>query len=469
MMMLVNLPDVIIKYLQSFLCNDDIHYLMNSNKLYFSSLKQETIYFSLNKKKSQEYIEDERFREIILSKVKDRSKQIGLKFDRNYEVPDIRDIIAHRIEFGRDYLPLLKHVSSQVYYFPPKAEEIPFIPMLEDLELGNCMNIRDFSSLSHVKRLYLSDATQLTDLTPLQNIPHLTLTNCPNIQNYSILSHKRQKALSINQSTITEVSFLRNIQEVLLSSCDQLVDVSPLYGIKNLVLMSCSSIQDISTLGNHRRLTILHCHSIDRGDECFRTVQNAVIAGSEVPDLNVFREVKSLTLTFFHSMESQLFLLKDIPDLTILSSLVNDRKEVYDISHSRNIRLTFYDDSINICISSFPSQLLHLELINCDQIVKIIHEGQTSIFHHLQSLRITSCSIEHVNGLGDIPTIILQTCLKLHDISGLGRNRCVELRCCPKIHNVSSLTAVPIVTISNCERIIDYRCLSSVPRLKVVQ
>ncbi len=44
----------------------------------------------------------------------------------------------------------------------------------------------------------------------------------------------------------------------------------------------------------------------------------------------------------------------------------------------------------------------------CAQIVKIINEGKTSIFHRLQSFHITNCSIEHVNGSGDIPTVILR-------------------------------------------------------------
>ncbi len=61
----------IIKHLQSFLSHDDNHYFLNSNKLHFTSLKQETIYFLLTKEKSREYVEDERFRETILSKVKD--------------------------------------------------------------------------------------------------------------------------------------------------------------------------------------------------------------------------------------------------------------------------------------------------------------------------------------------------------------------------------------------------------------
>ncbi len=468
-LLLVNLPDVILKHLQSFLSYDDIHYFLNSNQLYFSSLKQETIYFSLNKKKSEEYVEDERFREMILSKVKDGSQQIGLSFDKKYRVPDICDIIAHKINFVREYPYLLKYVSCQVYFLNSKVKDIPFLPMLQDLELVDCMNIKDFSNLSHLKKLELSDAPQLTDISPLQNIPHLTLTKCPNIQDFSILSSKRQMFLSIHQSPISNVSFLRNIQTVELCLCDQLVDVSPLYGIKNLLLMSCSNIRDISGLGKHHRLTIFHCRSIDRGYECFKTVRHATVSGWELPDLSVFQDVSSLQKTFYSSMESQLFFLKDIADLTFHSSFSNHRKEVYDISHLRNIKLTFYEDIIKISESSLPSQLLHLHLQRCDQIVKIIHEGKTSIFHHLQSLCITNCLIEHVNGLGDIPELTLQHCSKLHDISGLGRNRCVKLQSCPKIRDVSSLTSVPIVTVRNCDGIIDFSCLSSIPRLKIAR
>ncbi len=132
------------------------------------------------------------------------------------------------------------------------------------------------------------------------------------------------------------------------------------------------------------------------------------------------------------------------------------------------IKLQFYKDIIKINDINFPSQLRYLILEECEQIVKIINDGKTSIFQHLQFLSIFGSSIEHVNGLGDIATLHLSSCYKLHDISGLGRNRCVELRYCPKILDVSSLVTVPIVTLKNCGGIVDYSCLSSVPRLKIL-
>ncbi len=201
------------------------------------------------------------------------------------------------------------------------------------------------------------------------------------------------------------------------------------------------------------------------GYECFRSVQHAVFHGSEISDLSAFQEVKSLELCSKH----HLFLLKNIPELTLVSSASYGRKQVLDISHLTSIRITFDHDIIKIADSNLSSQLRYLKLINCDQFVKIVHGGKTSIFQHLQFLHITSSLIEHVNGLGDIPHLILQGCLKLRDIRSLGRNKCVELSYCPKIRDVRSLVTVPIVTIKNCIKIVDYSCLSSVPRLRIVR
>ncbi len=91
-------------------------------------------------------------------------------------------------------------------------------------------------------------------------------------------------------------------------------------------------------------------------------------------------KVKSLKIDVFDSMESQLFLLKDIADLNLLSSRIH--RIFHDICHLRHRRLTISHNFIRIGDNSFPSQLLHLKLIICPQFVKIVNEGKTSIFHH---------------------------------------------------------------------------------------
>mmetsp|Transcript_11643 Transcript_11643/g.12566 ORF Transcript_11643/g.12566 Transcript_11643/m.12566 type:complete len:83 (-) Transcript_11643:383-631(-) len=65
--------------------------------------------------------------------------------------------------------------------------------------------------------------------------------------NISGLSHLKRLHLSaIIQSTITDVSFLRNIQTVELRMCNEIIDVSPLHFVKNLVISYCFGIKDIS-------------------------------------------------------------------------------------------------------------------------------------------------------------------------------------------------------------------------------
>ncbi len=86
-------------------------------------MKQEIIYFSLNKEKSREYVKNERFREMILSKVKDAIKQIGLTFNTEYKISNIfSEIVVHKIDFGRGYHDLFQNVSSLSYLLPPRGQ-----------------------------------------------------------------------------------------------------------------------------------------------------------------------------------------------------------------------------------------------------------------------------------------------------------------------------------------------------------
>ncbi len=469
MVLIVDLPDVIIKQFQSFLSYDDIHYFMNTSKRYFSCLKQETIYFSLNQEKSLEYVENEQFREKLLKKVKDGRKQISLTFDRRFP-SEIRDLIAHKIHFGTSSLYFPQAVSSLSLVPSRELKEIPFLPSLQDLSINFCENIVNVVTLSHLNRLELGSASELTDITPLQNIPHLSFIACTNIRDFSVLNSSRQRSIRISISEVSDVAFCRNVHRLTLSECNNLIDISPLHGIYDLSLIACKNIEDISSLGNHHRLCLLHCRSIKKGFKCFEHIPNVKVNGCEIPDLSVFRYAKRLRVYLFPSMKDTLFELKDIPDLGVFTSSFHAHdKELFEIKNLKNTRLTFDNDRININYDSFPSQLRRLKLENCFQIVKIINEEKTSIFRYLQTLHIRDCSIEHVNGLGDIPTIILQSCSELYDISGLGRNRCVEILYCPRLCYICSLTTVPLVTLIGCEGIRDYSCLSSVPRLKIIK
>ncbi len=383
-------------------------------------------------------------------------------FDKKFKVPDIRDIVAHKIFFGRTHPQFPRNVASLQMTLPNGMKEIPFISKLQELTIKS-PDLEDVSSLSHLKKLQLSEASQLTDITPLQNVPHLAFTNCPNIQDFSILNSSKQKRLELNFSVISNLSFFQNIHQLELYECNNVTDISPLYGIYHLTLYSCEGIEDISRLGNHHCLSIVQFTSIKKGFECFLTIPVVEVENLEIPDLSIFRYAKRLKIFIYPSINHQLSELKEISDLSLFSTSFNSSHGI-DLFKFKSRRLTFILDIVIINSERiFPSQLRHLELINSVQILKIIDESKTSIFHQLQSLHIKSCWIEHVNGLGEVSTLILENCLELYDIRGLGRNRSVEIINCDKITNVSSLVNVPIVTLKDCHGILNYRCLSSVP------
>lgn len=135
----------------------------------------------------------------------------------------------------------------------------------------------------------------------------------------------------------------------------------------------------------------------------------------------------------------------------------------------RNQKLEILPSSFPFSDFSFVSNLQHLSLTGRHEFSSLINEGKVSFFQQLQSLKIQNDNIlQRVNGLGNIPTLIISHCLRLVDISGLGGNRRVRLQMCQEIQDVSSLATVPIVEIINCRYIKDCSSLPTVPRLKVI-
>lgn len=91
-------PEVLFRLIQTFLTQDDYRYFLNSSKNLFASLKRNSIYFTLNKKQSLQYLEDTEFQNILLSKVENGWNQIGISFDSSTSsLPIPLDIPIHKI------------------------------------------------------------------------------------------------------------------------------------------------------------------------------------------------------------------------------------------------------------------------------------------------------------------------------------------------------------------------------------
>ena len=134
---------------------------------------------------------------------------------------------------------------------------------VELLQLDNCQNVIDVSSLSTsstITHLSLSN-TQISDISTLGSgtipLTSLDLSYCESVTDVSPLAGKSIVDLNLRGCKgITDVSALGNIPTLArldLRNCDKITDVSMLGGVAFLRLEGCTGITDFSAVPNALR------------------------------------------------------------------------------------------------------------------------------------------------------------------------------------------------------------------------
>lgn len=482
------LPDVLIQILQSFLSRDDYHYFLNTSKKFFE-LKRKTIYFSLKKAPSLQYIKDPVFRSLLLGKVENGWKQIGIElkdcdpFPREFS----RKLPIHKISLSKisqKQFNLVKHIEclfSLIHSGPSSPLLSQTVKKFTLLGIGGLVDVRNLSQLRELD-LYFAD--KLTDITPLQNIPSLTFVECNSIKDFSCLTGRNQKSLKIFKSPfLTNVSSFSGIRELALLSCHAIENIASLHGIYNLSLANCPKICDISPLGNHHRLVIQDCSYDLHGYESLTNIPHIQLVNCNINDLNILKNSKTISLVGCPLVEDvapfknarkviinncpnikNLLELKNVPNLTIIAGSMNSE----DLREVNSYHFTLKLSTFEVSHYNLFSNIKVLTIQPDQNLATCINNGQVKFFEKLQSLTIEkNFFLRCANGLGIIPIVKLLDCSQLTNIDGLGQNREVELRSCPLITDVRSLSRVSIVTIVKCDKIEDYSCLSHVERLRV--
>lgn len=485
----VDLPESIVRYLGSFISNDDYRYFLNTSTEFFGAVRRQSIYFSLNPVSSTWYVTQQGFQELLLSKVENGWKQIGLNFRRN--LPAIPPCLpVHKIvcKTGAITVEQIAGLNIEVVALQ-NVREIPMIPHLRELKISKSTTLSDVSNLSHLSKLTIIDGYDVRDIKSLENIPELWLEGCPLVRDYSMLNASKQKMLYLkNCPNLVNVNNFAGIRILELSHCDNLVDVSPLYGIYDLSISHCRKVTDISGLGGHHRLCLRFLNSdVLTGTESLRNIPHVELTYLPIDDIDELEFAKSVKLFSCYeivdvsplksaksvvldeaSKIKDLTPLKDVPELEIIAQTLLIRA---NLNKLRNHSLKLIDCQFkDVKTSNGFRHFQHLRIFNNKTIVHLIDEGKIDGFLSLQSLELEFCEqLTHVDGLGNIPTIKIITCKNLTDISGLGANRYVELRSCNGLVDVTPLASVPIVTIVECDKVQDYQCLANVQRLKVIR
>lgn len=476
-MLLLDLPLDIVRWIQSYLTQDDYHYFLNSTKR-LSKVKFESIQFNLTVERSDKCLKDVNFQLQLVSKVKDWS-QIGFVF--NYNVLIIRSLPDFEISFSIEACENFFSNVQKITIFASIDNTIPFIPSLKHLTLHGCSKLTNVSNLSHLTTLRLFGASTLTDISPLQNISHLAISSAHNLQDFSFLSSKRQKLLEIiSTTTLFTLPFenLRTIHRLHLNSCSLTDNLSVLHGIYDLSIQQCRNILDISGLGGHFRLNLKYSSLQLTGYESLLNVPHVRLTACNISDLSVLRFAKSVELDNCH----QALDFSSLINVRVVRIRSESMKDLIGVDQIRGkVKLFTQNETfINFqvvsnmelslnCISAF----LYYEVFqNLKYLTLDFFPGSLKVYlpalQGLQFFRLCYCDdIIDTEGFEHIPNLFFHGCEGLKVISRLGSQRSVRLEYCPSVTDVSSLALVPIVTIIDCEGIEDYECLSAVPRLKI--
>lgn len=475
------LPEDIYQLIQSYLSRDDYYYFIISSSI-LQEVKRKTVYYPLNFEYSLRYFNDADFRETLLAKTSDPSKQIMLHFHfpntrkRNCFLSVFFSLAVSELRFHRiisnfkithtSHLQRLQHISViERLSLGTSITAFPALPLLRDLCLAQGEGITDVSQLRHLHILTLCDCPRLSDITPLRDIPDLQLIGCPDVTDFSCLGG--QVKLHIGHCEgLTDVSNLSTVKHLSLETCDNLHDVRALREVYDVEIIDCGEVAVRQLRGKHHRLSVRGCQwpMID-GDYLFlRGVSDVTLEDCPIRDIQVLSEaaivrlincyhvtdVSSLSRAKSVSLEN----LSKVTDLTSLSEVVDlslggvDMSDVtLPVLHPRH-SLTFSSvRRLSSLLSRHSEDLCKIHALtidSCTDLKALAHPALATILH-----------------------ISVSECPSLTDVSGLGRNRSVRIKSCKKLRDVRALSDVAEVTINDCP-MTDYSPLRHVPRLKIV-
>jgi hypothetical protein len=212
-----SIPLELYREVQLFADEIDYYALVGSAKL-FTDVKFRTRKIHLKEEAATKFLEDKGFHRLILSKMTNSGRQLYIKLD---SFPK-RAVVFNRIALT----PLRKLDLYKCDY-----------KLLQEHRWG--------MYLLNKQEILVYSVDSLSVFPQLRNLQSVYIHNCVF---HDLSSLARAKSVHIIGSSCSDVSCLRNVEDLKLDDCWNLVDVSPLRNIPRLLLRDCGKLTDISAL-----------------------------------------------------------------------------------------------------------------------------------------------------------------------------------------------------------------------------
>lgn len=220
------LPNDIHYIIYNFLkTKDKINFLSISKKININS--KNYIIINLNKKYSLKYYRNRKFREYILTKVVNPSKQIKL--------------ILSSIYINK--LNLLSNINYLNLSYCRGLKNIYPLQNIHYLNLSNT-DIEDIIILKNVKYLDLSytKIINIENIKYMNNLYYLSLSGCKKIINFNNLENIYSLDVSETYITNEYISTLKNTNSLNISRCKNVTEVNILNKLNNLKILKINTM-----------------------------------------------------------------------------------------------------------------------------------------------------------------------------------------------------------------------------------
>jgi hypothetical protein len=429
--------------------------LMNSSKRVFKDVKHETVYYSLGMDLSVRFLIDQKFQSELLSRIKDKSKQLGLIYFEYHH---------NLMKLGKlKKLTMLntKQLTNEI--FSKSFQSIPFLricnnpdlisldnisPEILKLHLMNFDQLTDISNFNMLKACKLVRCNVLKDISPLCNLLKLILSDCPEITDVSCLGHLQQLQL-IDCPGLTHLIGLGNIPEIKIDRCTNILSIEELTNNKRVFLHRMNHLKDFSSLTDSQEI---HLISADPQSEMLHP---------SFGQLHLFYECLSLKLSRFQVT----------PAIELFPSSEGERSLVGKSSRCfppKMKKLILQECAFTLPLSSVQQEFDHLTFLELNGINDL---REVSALGHIKSLRILNCqSLGSLDGLAPKgnSVVFLSGSSAINDFSPLNGIPRVTIESCSGFTNGNHVTNVKYLTITTCPNISEVSVFKDVYSLTIV-
>jgi hypothetical protein len=203
-------------------------------------------------------------------------------------------VIQHTLQHTRRCPPVLdfryfRNIEKGVFKLSRMAvtKNYPVLANLKSLELSGCPAVTDVSCFQNIPHLTLKFCFGITDVSSLGKVHTLSLIGCLNVHEVSALGRVHTMDLSVCNNVTdlsalewvysltfqnfmgADLSGLKNIVQLDISSAKRVIDLSMLQSLQVLNIESCDGISNLNGLSNLKELWV-DANRIPSGNDLFQ-------------------------------------------------------------------------------------------------------------------------------------------------------------------------------------------------------